>query len=218
MDSKVIVAVVSTIIMIFGSGWYVWQAILDKKVKPVLASWIILSVTLTLSFATYWTTKKHSLIGNIGGLASAGTAIPILLVLTVLHIKRGKKLLLNKFQKFCLCVSAAIAALWVVIVWGLGLTGDIPFWMTQVLMLIGYSVTAQKFRLAKSNSESLMTWGCISLSTGMAFYISYATGQNLAMFSNARGAVCAAILALLARRAERRALELAKIQVVATSV
>ena len=71
MDSKVIVAVVSTIIMIFGSGWYVWQAILDKKVKPVLASWIILSVTLTLSFATYWTTKKHSLIGNIGGLASA---------------------------------------------------------------------------------------------------------------------------------------------------
>ncbi len=204
MDLKLIVGSISTAIMVFGTAWYIWQAILDEKVKPVLASWIILGTTLTLSFVTYWTTRKHSLMGNIGGLASAGSAVSILTVLAILNVRRGKRLSFNPFQKVCLTISALIAILWIVIVWGLGRTGDIPFWMTQALMVIGYTVTAQKFLRAERNSESLMTWGCISLSSAFAFYPSFAEHQVLAMFGNARAAVCAAGLTWLAWRIGRK--------------
>jgi hypothetical protein len=190
--------------VIVGTIWYVYLALNEIKVKPVLASWIVLSGTMTLSFATYWTTPNHSLVSNACNAISVFSVGSILITALWLNFKQGKGVSFSNFQKGCLWVSFAITILWAVLVWGLKGTGVIPNILTQVLMLIGYLVTAEKLWHAKSNSESLFTWWCILLAGVSALYTGIVSHDNLAILYAARTTFGTVILVWLMYRAERK--------------
>ena len=205
MTPREISALVSTILVIVGTVWYIYLVVTGTKVKPVLATWIVTSCGTILSFATYWTSPKHSLVSNAYNAISIVTINAILIATAWKNRKDGVVIRFNGFQKVCLGVSSAIAIYWVVLVWCLGGTGIKPNILTQVLMFIGYLITAERLWHAKKNSESLFAWWCI-LSAGMiALYTGIVSHNGLSILFAARTSFGVALLLWLMHRAERKA-------------
>jgi hypothetical protein len=191
--------------VIVGTIWYVQLAVRRIKVKPVLASWIVLWGTMTLSFATYWTTPGHSLISNACNAISVLSTGSILITSIWLTVKDRKGVSFSRFQKVCLWISLAIAILWIVLVWGFKGTGIIPNILTQVLMLIGYFVTMEKLWHAKGNSESIFTWWCILFAGIIALYTGIVSHDALVILYAGRTTFGTVILVWLMYRADRKA-------------
>lgn len=204
MTLRELSSITSASLVMVGTIWYVYLALRGDKVKPVLAGWIIMSGTMTLSFATYWTSPKHSLISNA---CNAGSVISCLMILAAtfwIHLRAGDALSFSKFQKWCLAFSGLIASFWVVLVWVFHGTGTVPNILTQVLMIVGYSVIAKKLWRATENTEPFFTWICITIGCGIAMYTGIVSSDALVILYGARATVSAATLVWLMYRIERR--------------
>jgi len=199
-------ALIATVIGIVGTAWYIYLALTGSKIKPVLASWVVLSGTMTLSFATYWTTPGHSLIGNTANAVGVLNAISILITASYLTVKQGEGVRFSKFQKTCLWASLAIAILWIVNVWILKGTGILPNILMQILMVVGYLVTAEKLWSSRGNSESFFLWWSVTIASAISLYTAYVSNDNLAILYATRATIASATIVWLMRRAERRAL------------
>lgn len=184
----------SAVLVIVGCTWYAYLAV-RRKTKPVFASWIVMSSVLLLSYITYWTSPQPSIASNASNAASVLGGI--LVVLAIAKIDRRRSLRLTDFQKLSLWLTAAIFILWIILVWGLGRMGNIPFWMTQVVMLIGHSMTAEKLWRARNNTESVFTWWFILVASIIAIY---AATDVLAVVYATRATLTAAIMLWLMYR------------------
>jgi len=205
MTLREISALVSSSVMMIGTFWYIYLVIKgDDRVKPILATWIILASTMTLGMATYWTSPKHSLIGNIGNATGVVSTISILSVIVCVSLNRGIKLAFSEFQKWCLKVAGFIALLWIVLVWGFGGTGVIPNILTQILMLVGYVATGERLMRADRNTEPFFFWTCIMLSGAFAIYVAVKSIDPLAYIYAVRATVTTSILLILMYLANRK--------------
>jgi hypothetical protein len=193
-------ALVSAVLVTVATIWYIYLAI-RGKIKPVLASWIVLGCTMTLSFATYWTSPKHSIVSNASNAASVVSAMGILI--TTAWLQRGV-VSFSRFQKWCLSIAGLITLFWVILVWGLHRTGIVPNVLTQVLLLVGYLVTAQKLWRATKNTESFFTWWCLVIASAIALYTAIVSKDALAMLYATRATLASATLVWLMYRIERR--------------
>jgi hypothetical protein len=189
-------AVVSIVLVTIGTVWYIRLAICGK-VKPVLASWIVLGGTMTLSFATYWTSPKHSLIGNASNAASVFSCGGILITAICLQ---GLKVKFIAFQKWCLAIAGFITLLWITLVWKFHQTGVLPNILTQVLLVVGYIVTAHKLWHATINTESFFTWWCITIASAVALYTALASSDSLATLYASRATLASLTLVVLMYR------------------
>lgn len=197
-------AIVSAVLVIVGTIWYIYLTLSGKKVKPVLAAWIVNSVATILSFATYWTAPKHSFVSNAYNATSILTINAILVATLIVMRQEKKSLNFSPFQIKCLCGSGMIAIFWVVLVWGFHGTGIVPNILTQVMMLIGYFVIAERLWRATANTESLFAWWCI-VSASLAGMVTAAMSHDwLASLFASRTFVGSLILVLLMHRAENR--------------
>lgn len=196
-------ALVSATLSVAGTSWYIWLVI-RIKVRPTLASWIVFSGTMLLSFSTYWTSPTRSLVSNAANAAGVLSTVSILSVVWFCHWQRGGKLSFTSFQKWSLLTAGLIALLWVVLVWGLRGTGVLPNILTQVLMIIGYLVTVQKLWRAKSNTESYGLWGCLLLASVVGLYTGLVSKDNLAILYCSRATVATATIVWLMYRIEKR--------------
>ena len=197
-------AVMSSVLVIVGTLWYIYLALRGEKVKPVLAAWIVNSVAAILSFATYWTAPKHSFVSNAYNATSILT-INSIMVAAVIVMRRDKKgLNFSPFQIKCLRGSAAIAIFWIVLVWGFHGTGIIPNILTQFMMLIGYFVIGERLWRATKNTESLISWWCI-VAASFAGMITAALSRDwLASIFASRTFLGSLVLVLIMHRAEHR--------------
>ena len=157
--------------------------------KPVLASWMVLSTTMILSFATYWTTKERSLVGNACNAASVLSTTAILVAVAIVTCLGGLELHFSAFQKWCLSLSAVIMVFWIVMVWGLKNKSVLPNILTQVLMVVGYIVTAERLWHATHNTEPMFTWICIALGGLTGMYPAIARRDKLALLYTVRTSV-----------------------------
>ncbi len=204
MNNVEISALVSTILVSVGTVWYLLLGIKGIKVQPVLASWIVICGTMTLSFFTYLTSPNASVVkGACNGISVLSTA-SILILAFKMAGKNGGKLRFTAFQKFSLWTSLVIASLWLVLI-SVGGTGILPNVLTQVLLLIGYAVTCQKLWFSQKNTESLFCWWCIALAALVALFTGLASGDKLVILYAGRTIVGVSTLLFLMHRAERRA-------------
>jgi hypothetical protein len=197
-------ALSSTLIGIIGTIWYIRLLLRGEKVRPVMATWIVLSCTTTLSLITYWTSPGHGLISGACVITGAITIWAVFFIILYVNVRNRTSCHFSSFQKFCLSTSAFIFLLWVVVVWGLGGTGIIPNIMTQVLMLIGYFVTAQKLWIAEENTESLFLWWSLIVAGLIALYTGLVSGDKLSVLYAARSVCGISVLVALMYRADRR--------------
>ena len=197
-------AVLSATTVVVGSVWYIYLALVSKKVKPVLAAWIVNGVETILSFATYWTAPKHSFVSNAYNATSILTINAILVAAVILMRREKKGLSFSPFQIKCLWCSALITIFWVVLVWGFRGTGIVPNILMQVMMLIGYFVIAERLWRATANTESLFAWWCIVLASLAGMVTAAMSHDWLASLFAGRTLFGSFILVLLMHRAEYR--------------
>lgn len=176
LDQRELLALISASIMIGVSIWYSIR-LLQGKIETVIASWILGSATLALSFGTYWTGAKHSFSGNAANLGAMVGCSMVLCVLLWLKAEGRVKLGITPFQKWCLGISGAIAVLWAAIVIGLRGTGDLPNILIQALMLLSYVMLYKKLWHAKENRESFVLWGGICLSSAIGLFPAVMSGE-----------------------------------------
>ncbi|MES3005638.1 MAG: hypothetical protein V4664_01680 [Patescibacteria group bacterium] len=197
-------ALVSTILVVVGTVWYVSLGIKGIKVQPVLASWIVICGTMTLSFFTYLTSPKASVVkGACNGISVVSTLAILVLSIWMTRKKKGS-LSFSVFQKFSLWSALGITILWAVLISMKG-TGIVPNILTQILMLIGYAVTCQKLWYAQRNTESLFCWWCITLAAAVALYTGIVSGDKLVILYASRTLIGITALLSLMYRAEGRA-------------
>ncbi len=204
MTLRELSALVSLIIVVFGTIWYICLVLWGQKVKPVLATWIVLSGTMTLGFVTYLTAPKHSLISNIGNTSGVITTLSVFLAVAWKNMKGGKRVQFNRFQFWSLMISLAIAILWIAIVWGFKGTGIVPNILTQILMAVGYIVTAERLWYATKNTESLMLWWCVAISSAIALYTAILSHDGLAVLYSVRATITSGTLVWLMYRADKK--------------
>jgi hypothetical protein len=156
----------SVIIVVLGTAWYqklLWQ----RKVQTIAATWIVATTAMLLNAVTYWTTPGASFAGFALALVSISTIGSILVAVLVYSHADGKRIEFLPFQKKCLIVSGIILVVWVVVMM-LGGTGKVPFFLTQILMIISYSMLVRKYWNANENKESLVLWWSVGISSAIA--------------------------------------------------
>jgi hypothetical protein len=191
-------------IVVIGTTWYITLALRGIKVKPVHAAWIVNSAATILSFLTYLTAPKHSIVSNAYNAASVLTINSILVTSIILARREKKGLHFSPFQKKCLKGSLLIAIFWIVLVWGFHGTGIIPNLMTQVMMVIGYIMIGERLWGATENTESLFGWWCTVLSSSAGLVTAIISADWLASIFAGRTFIGSLILVSLMHCAERR--------------
>lgn len=204
MTLRELSALSSAVLTIAGAIWYIYFALRGNKVKPVLASWIIIGGTMTLSFATYWTSPRHNLVSNAANAAGVIATLSILVTVFCLHVCNRGAIGFSTFQKWSLVTSGLIASFWVILVWIFNGTGIVPNILTQVLMIVGYVVTAEKLWRSTKNTESIFTWSCIMFGCGIGLYTGVASGDFLAILYASRATLSSATIVWLMFRIERK--------------
>ena len=202
MTLREFTALVSAVLITVGTIWYIYVAIKGDKVKPVLASWIVVCGTMVLSFTTYWTSPKHSIVSNASNVAGVISTVGILITVLWLNLKNEGVIHFSRFQKGSLAAASVIATFWVIIVWGFNRTGFYPNILTQILMLVGYFVTAEKLWQATKNTESLFTWTTIMIGSAIALYTGIVSRDTLATLYATRATVTSATIVWLMYRIE----------------
>jgi hypothetical protein len=196
-------AVVASATIMIGLIWYI-RLVIQGKIQTVVSSWLVSTVALTLSLVTYITSPNANL---LGGSLNASSAIAVAGTLVAVYIQsriKGQQISINPFQKKCLLASACITVIWIVIVI-LGGTGVIPNILTQMLLVISYSMLIVKFWRAEKNTESLVTWWCVFVSSIVAIYTAWIKDDHLAMLYAIRSTVMCGILIFALHRIEFRA-------------
>ncbi len=207
MNARELSALVATIVGLASTSWYIYLLVQRKKVKPVLATWIVLSVTIGLSLLTYVTAPRHNLVSNIGN--SLGLLNCLSILVTILWVSRNDphEVHFSPRQKKILAWASGIFLLWILIVLWRGLHGSgiLPNILLQVLILVGYAFTAEKLWHARENTEPLFTWWCINVSSLFAAGTAYYSDDWLAFAFSLRGTLGCSVLLWRMHIAEARA-------------
>lgn len=196
METREISAILTSIFILGGSFWYA-ILVMRGEIKPVLASWIVLASTLSLSLVTYMTTKEFNWASSTMNGTSAFSA---LFVLVAIRLKVEGGITFSLFQKRSLMASGVILALWIVLVWGFGKSGNVPNLLTQILMVIGYALTAQKLWGATTNTDSSVMWWAITLAGFTGLYTAINSGDRgdgLAIIYSVRSLICSSFILFL---------------------
>ncbi len=195
-------AIAGAIIILIGLVWYLVQAMLGR-IKTVVASWIVSGTAAVLSMVTYLSSPGANL---LGGALNGASASGIILILACVWTRAGidgRKLVLNSFQKKSLLASAGITLLWIVLV-ATGGTGIVPNLLTQIMMIISYSMLIIRFWNAEKNTESLFTWWCVFISSVIGVVPGWYKGDWLSVVYALRSAIMSGILLAVLHRLERR--------------
>jgi hypothetical protein len=121
------------------------------KVKPVLASWLVLALATILSGITnFRETGVNGLLANSFNLIDT---FAILIIFLVVLLKKETKKQFNKFEKNCLTTVLVIFIIWIIS--GQNILAHLAI---QVILIIAYLPTLIHLWKATENTESLSTW------------------------------------------------------------
>ncbi len=159
---------ITAIIMMAGSFYYCLE-IKRGVVSPPPATFIIASATFSLSLFMYSRKPGWSFSANIGLTSAFLSAWTVCIYLTTKLLKEGNFFLsINNWQKFAL-----MSALIVFIVWLVTDNAFLSYVLLQTAALIAYTPVIQKLWNAKKNTESLVFWGSLLLSSLVASYAAF---------------------------------------------
>jgi hypothetical protein len=186
---------VVTLMLCFGVSysWLTWQG----KVTPVLATWMLFCVATSLSFWTYWSTEKHSLMGNIGN--TIDLMVAWLILGAILVLGKDIRLGFNPFEISCLVASGVILTFWKLtkqhVAANLALQG---------VMAIAFLPTLYQLWHATQNTETFGLWLIVWIATCLALIPAWMKKDRLAMVYVCRGIIFVTVLLGLMIRIEIR--------------
>lgn len=159
---------ITAIIMMAGSFYYCGE-IKKGVVSPPPATFIIAAGTFSLSLFMYSRKPDWSFSANIGLTSAFLSAWTVCIYLTVKLLKEEKFFLsINLWQKFALISASAVFVIWIITD-----NAFVSYVLLQLAALIAYTPVIQKLWNAKKNSESIVFWSSLMLSSLVASYAAY---------------------------------------------
>ena len=176
-----------------------------QKIKPVLASWIIITVSLLLAFATFLKTIEVNFIDSLINNIIVAVGFPqALVVLGFIYFtykkKKDFKIKFKPVQKASLLGSVVIVGFWII-------TKDprASYIINQGLMLVGVFPTAwHLWKDAKENTEDVVFWVALLITALFAIYPAFVGGELLAKIYIFRSVPSTALIIFLMLRIERK--------------
>lgn len=135
------------------------------QIQPVFATWLFICLSCSISFWTYWYTKEHSVIGNIGNSVDfiGNWLIFIVLVLSGLF-GHNVRFMPNMFEVGCLIGVVAIFILWRYSRWHV-----VSNFGIQVMMVVAYLPMIYHLWYADHNTEPFTAWGVTWVAIMLSF-------------------------------------------------
>ncbi|MFH1766698.1 MAG: hypothetical protein ABH826_01240 [Patescibacteria group bacterium] len=170
-------------------AWLTWQS----EIRPVLATWLLFCLATSLSFATYWSTKKRSVVGNIGNFIDVVSTSSILV--SIVLLSADSLLEFNLFEIGCLVAAILILIAWLISKWHV-----IANFAFQGVMLVGVFPTLYHLWSATKNTESLFAWILATLASFISLIPAIIDRDKIAIVYATRACVIVtAVMALIIR-------------------
>lgn len=160
--------------------------VVQKKVKPALAMWIMFSVAVGMSLITYLAE------GNYGFLDNILNTVDLIYVLTISGaiIFFGDKS--SKITRFDLACLAAV--LLIVVFWIFTQNHLVTNFFIQSILVIAYFPVIQRMLKTRENSESFLIWGGMLIAP--VFSLLSSKGMLATVYA-VRAIICVGLLLLL---------------------
>lgn len=195
---EISVAVVTTLLIVSGVD-YARKAWIGET-SPVLATWILMLVMMSLSFAMYWGSPRSSWGGNIAVTAGVLNLTIILTGVVVAGI-RHKTLRVEFSPLQCGCLVAGSV---MVMVWFLTKEPLVSYTLVQCIALVAYIGTVQRLRRAKGSTEPYFLWVAVLLSSVLAIYPAWVKNDLFSWIYLGRTIPSTAGVIILIAQAKRR--------------
>ena len=190
---------ITALLMLVGAIDYIRRAWI-RETNPVLATWILIVLTMALSFWMYWNSSKKSLAGNIGLISAPGNTVTILAGVLLVHVRANTlRIAFDKTQKWCLVLASGILVIW--------LLSKAPlacYALVQCIALVGYFATAKRLWRAKQSTEPVFVWTVVLLACLSALYPAWVKKDLFAWIFLCRGIPSTACMLCLIVRAKRK--------------
>ena len=192
---------VTATLMIVSGMFYVYYACTGKT-DPVLATWILMTVVLCLSFLMYLESPRRSWTGNIALTAGLVNILIILVGVTAAHIRHGTlRIAFDVTQKWCLIGGVSIVPFW----W---ITNEplVSYVLVQFVAVVAILATAERLWNAERNSESLFLWVVAFFAITCAIYPAWVKHDTFSWIYLGRAIPSTALIIYLIVRIERKVL------------
>ncbi|HEY5588455.1 MAG TPA: hypothetical protein VIK86_05800 [Candidatus Paceibacterota bacterium] len=143
-------AFITIILMTFTNIWYV-HLIVSGIIHPTLMTWVMFCVAVILSFATYWSSEKHSFLNNACNTVDLISVIVI--TSTIIFFGKDVRFNINMIEIICIALSLVI-----LFFWRITRKHETSNMLLQIVMSIAYLPTFYQLWVAYESSESLITW------------------------------------------------------------
>ncbi len=173
------------------------QLVLNGKIQPVLATWLMFCISVSLSFSTYVFTEKHSITGNLGNVVDLFEVWAIFV--TVIFYRRKNQRIFNRLEIKCILASAAIVIFWI-------FTGQhaVSNLLLQIILVIAYAPLVQTLWLGPRNTEPLDVWTATLMVCAGAMYLAVCRQDYLGMVYSGRAIILVSIVLFLILRLKFR--------------
>lgn len=158
--------------------------------RPVLATWLLFSLTVGLSLLTYFYSDHSSIVANMVNIMDVFMCWSLLVVLLI--TRDSNKPAFTTFDKSCLSFSGVIFVFWL-----FTQQHVLSNLLLQAIITIAYFPTIVNLWNASEHSESLGMWIIIWIATVLGLYSAIMEKNMLGTIYAARGLILIFILFIL---------------------
>ena len=180
--------------MLFVGLRYSWLT-RQGDIQPVMATWLLFCVAVSLSLWTYWSSKKHSVVSNVGN--AIDFIIVWMILASIIFLGKNVRLGFNGFEIGCLIASAII-----LVFWRISKKHQASNLSLQGIMTIAYFPTLRQLWSAKDNTESFSIWIVIWIASTAALIPAFTDKDKLAIAYASRAFILVTVLLGLMIRIE----------------
>lgn len=155
----------TTVLMLISAAGYAFRAWKGES-HPVVATWILMMIMMSLSFWMYQESPRWTWTGNIGVTAGVVNLAIILAGVLATNLKNHTlHVAFDKVQKWCLALGVGVVGFWT-------FTRDpmISYVLVQCIALIAYFATVKRLWCAVSMTEPYFLWVAVLCANLCAIY------------------------------------------------
>ena len=176
-----------------GMGFRYVYLVAQKEIYPALTTWILFCVAVSLSFRTYWSSRKHSIVGNLANFVDL--ILVWIILVGILLFGQNVNLIFRPFEIWCLISSGIVLLFWI-----LSKKHLLSNLLLQVIMTVAYFPTIYNLWYATNNTESFSVW-CVWLIGGFtSLIIAILKKDTLGIVYSSRAFVLVSIILILMLR------------------
>lgn len=192
--------ITSVVLLLVSAADYVRRA-WKGETKPVLATWILLTVMMSLSLWMYYHSDRMSWTANVGVTAGFVNVLMILIGIVATNLRnRTLHLAFDPVQRWCLLGGAGVLLFWFVTEQPL-----LSYGLVQLIALIAYVATVKRLWHAKASTEPLFLWTAVLTANLCAIYPAWTKHDPFSMIYLVRAVPATAGMIYLIARIKRRA-------------